>query len=236
MLLREGGGGAGQTAIAEGSRTVGAFGARAGKKMGNSGRRRGGRTHSLRRCSSMHLVQKRCRHGDTTFTFFRVPQHTAHRVSWRTTSSFIGARARITDFCGGFPPQQNGEVLAAVGRTIRTRTPVGHASSRGDSRVREPRLSIFLSTRILTRQASGLSQASRGAIPSKSNPIQPRRRRRSLVSIRTSRRRVSPSLLLSSVANPSPSDPLHPRAPTPPPPRLSVWWETAVPWSRRASG
>jgi hypothetical protein len=42
----------------------------------------------------MHLAQKRCRHGDTTFTFFIVPQHTAHRVSWRTGPSFIVAARR----------------------------------------------------------------------------------------------------------------------------------------------
>ena len=48
----------------------------------------------MRMCSSMHLAQKRCRHGDTTFTFFIVPQHTAHRVSWRTGPSFILAAGR----------------------------------------------------------------------------------------------------------------------------------------------
>lgn len=56
--------------------------------------RAGRETHSLRMCSSMHLAQKRCRHGDTTFTFFIVPQHTAHRVSWRTGPSFIVAARR----------------------------------------------------------------------------------------------------------------------------------------------
>ena len=34
----------------------------------------------MRMCSSMHLAQKRCRHGDTTFTFFIVPQHTGSKV------------------------------------------------------------------------------------------------------------------------------------------------------------
>lgn len=66
--------------------------------MGDRRRARGGwvagwgrGTHSLRRCSSMHRAQKRWRHGDTTLTFFSVPQHTAHRVSCRTASNFIYA-------------------------------------------------------------------------------------------------------------------------------------------------
>ena len=71
---------------------------RAGKARENEGcdsrASWGGETHSLRMCSSMHLAQKRCRHGDTTFTFFIVPQHTAHRVSWRTGPSFIVAAGR----------------------------------------------------------------------------------------------------------------------------------------------
>jgi hypothetical protein len=46
-------------------------------------------TYSFRMCSSMHLAQNLCRQGDTTLTFFIVPQHTAHRVSWRTGPSFM---------------------------------------------------------------------------------------------------------------------------------------------------
>ena len=37
----------------------------------------------------MHLAQKRWRHGDTTLTFFNVPQHTAHRVSCLMGPNFI---------------------------------------------------------------------------------------------------------------------------------------------------
>ena len=65
-----------------------------GKRRMRFARLLGRETHSLRMCSSMHLAQKRCRHGDTTFTFFIVPQHTAHRVSWRTGPSFIVAAGR----------------------------------------------------------------------------------------------------------------------------------------------
>jgi len=50
-------------------------------------------TYSLRMCSSMHFAQNRCRHGETTLTFFIVPQHTAHRVSWRTGPSFMVRRS-----------------------------------------------------------------------------------------------------------------------------------------------
>ena len=58
-------------------------------RAGSQTRGKGGGTHSLRRCSSMQVAQKRWRHGDTTLTFFSVPQHTAHRVSCLTASSFI---------------------------------------------------------------------------------------------------------------------------------------------------
>ena len=37
----------------------------------------------------MHLAQKRWRHGDTTLTFFSVPQHTAQRVSCLMGPNFI---------------------------------------------------------------------------------------------------------------------------------------------------
>ena len=53
-------------------------------------------THSLRRCSSMHPWQKRWRQGETTLTFFRVPQQMAHRVSARTDPSFTDILAEIS--------------------------------------------------------------------------------------------------------------------------------------------
>ena len=52
-------------------------------------------THSLRRCSSMHPWQKRWRQGETTLTFFRVPQQMAHRVSARTDPSLTDILAEI---------------------------------------------------------------------------------------------------------------------------------------------
>jgi hypothetical protein len=45
----------------------------------------------------MQPLQKRCRQGDTTLTFFSVPQHTAHRVSCRTASNFIFGRIKPLD-------------------------------------------------------------------------------------------------------------------------------------------
>ena len=58
-------------------------------------------THSLRRCSSMHPWQKRWRQGETTLTFFRVPQQMAHRVSARTDPSFTDILAEISRGVGG---------------------------------------------------------------------------------------------------------------------------------------
>ena len=50
----------------------------------------------MRRCSSMHPWQKRWRQGETTLTFFRVPQQMAHRVSARTDPSFTDILAEIS--------------------------------------------------------------------------------------------------------------------------------------------
>ena len=126
---------------------VGAFGARTGKKWGIQGDE-GGRTHSLRRCSSMHLVQKRCKHGDTTLTFFRVPQHTAHRVSWRTTSSFIApARGSLTPGGFGFSSAVNYGRSDDSNFTGRTRV----ESRRSDLRVRDPWVSHFVNSAAFAR-------------------------------------------------------------------------------------
>ena len=44
----------------------------------------------------MHPWQKRWRQGETTLTFFRVPQQMAHRVSARTDPSFTDILAEIS--------------------------------------------------------------------------------------------------------------------------------------------
>lgn len=43
----------------------------------------------------MHPWQKRWRQGETTLTFFRVPQQMAHRVSARTDPSLTDILAEI---------------------------------------------------------------------------------------------------------------------------------------------
>ena len=49
----------------------------------------------------MHPWQKRWRQGETTLTFFRVPQQMAHRVSARTDPSFTDILAEISRGVGG---------------------------------------------------------------------------------------------------------------------------------------
>lgn len=96
----------------------------------------------------MHLVQKRCKHGDTTLTFFRVPQHTAHRVSWRTTSSFIApARGSLTPGGFGFSSAVNYGRSDDSNFTGRTRV----ESRRSDLRVRDPWVSHFVNSAAFAR-------------------------------------------------------------------------------------